>query len=69
MGGYWSASQAGHDFWLTRNGHGTGFWDHYLEFSDDDREQVRTIGKLLTDASHKFGQCDLYAGDDGKIYI
>jgi len=20
-------SQAGHDFWLTRNGHGTGFWD------------------------------------------
>ena len=19
--------QAGHDFWLTRNGHGTGFWD------------------------------------------
>lgn len=29
--------QAGHDFWLTRNGHGTGFWDrtevygHYSE--------------------------------------
>lgn len=23
--------QAGHDFWLTRNGHGTGFWDR-----DDD---------------------------------
>lgn len=21
------AEQAGHDFWLTRNGHGTGFWD------------------------------------------
>ncbi len=20
-------AQAGHDFWLTRNGHGTGFWD------------------------------------------
>ena len=20
--------QAGRDFWLTRNGHGTGFWDH-----------------------------------------
>ena len=20
-------SQVGHDFWLTRNGHGTGFWD------------------------------------------
>ena len=23
----WTADQAGHDFWLTRNGHGTGFWD------------------------------------------
>ena len=22
-----SISQAGHDFWLSRNGHGTGFWD------------------------------------------
>jgi hypothetical protein len=21
-------SQAGHDFWLTRNGHGAGFWSH-----------------------------------------
>jgi hypothetical protein len=21
-------TQAGHDFWLTRNGHGTGFWDN-----------------------------------------
>src|SRR5208337_2249077 len=20
-------AQAGHDFWLTRNGHGAGFWD------------------------------------------
>lgn len=31
--------QAGHDFWLTRNGHGAGFWDrediygnYYAEF-------------------------------------
>lgn len=23
----YDAAQAGHDFWLTRNGHGTGFWD------------------------------------------
>jgi hypothetical protein len=22
-----SPEQAGHDFWLTRNGHGAGFWD------------------------------------------
>ena len=23
----WEYSQAGHDFWLTRNHHGVGFWD------------------------------------------
>ena len=23
-------SSAGHDFWLTRNGHGTGFWDRSM---------------------------------------
>lgn len=22
-----NVEQAGHDFWFTRNGHGTGFWD------------------------------------------
>jgi hypothetical protein len=28
--GYWSDEQLGHDLWLTRNGHGTGFWDRGL---------------------------------------
>lgn len=49
---------AGHDFWLTRNGHGTGFWD-------------RGLGKLgdeLTAQAKAFGSVDLYIGDDGKIY-
>jgi len=26
--------QAGHDFWLTRNGHGTGFWDRPEIYGD-----------------------------------
>jgi len=51
--------QAGHDFWLTRNGHGAGFWDG--DWRDD-------LGKILTDRSEAFGQIDLYIGDDGKIY-
>lgn len=51
--------QAGHDFWLTRNHHGAGFWDRGLG----------EIGKALTDASHAYGDCDLYLGDDGKIYV
>lgn len=50
---------AGHDFWLTRNGHGAGFWDG---------DWVDPIGDYLTQASKSFGEYDLYLGDDGKIY-
>lgn len=52
-------SQAGHDFWLTRNSHGTGFWD-------------RGLGKLggrLSDAAKVYGSSELYVGDDHKLYI
>lgn len=52
-------SRAGHDFWLTRNGHGAGFWDG--DWPED-------AGKTLTAASKAFGQVDLYIGDDGQIY-
>ena len=52
-------SRAGHDFWLTRNGHGAGFWD-----GDWDDE----IGKKLTKASETYGEFTLYVGNDGKIY-
>ncbi len=48
----------GHDFWLTRNHHGVGFWDRGLG----------DVGDRLTEASHKLGETDLYVGDDGKIY-
>lgn len=51
--------QAGHDFWLTRNGHGAGFWDRGLG----------EIGEQLTTAAQEIGQCDPYIGDDGKIYF
>lgn len=50
---------AGHDFWLTRCGHGAGFWD------GDYPEPQAT---RLTEASKAFGNVDLYVGDDGVIY-
>ena len=53
------ASQAGHDFWLTRNGHGAGFWDG---------DYPEAIGEILTDASHGYGSFDLYVGDDNMVY-
>lgn len=48
---------AGHDFWLTRNHHGAGFWDGDWEDGD-----------ALTEAAHAFGSVDLYVSDDGKVY-
>jgi hypothetical protein len=51
--------RAGNDFWYTRNGHGTGFWDRDLG----------DIGKRLTEMSKPYSSCDLYRGDDQLIYI
>lgn len=51
-------TQIGHDFWLTRNGHGAGFWDRGLG----------AIGEQLTQACKAFPEVNLYIGDDGKIY-
>ena len=51
--------RAGHDFWLTRNLHGCGFWDRDLG----------EVGDQLTLAAHCFGECDAYAGDDSALYF
>ena len=53
-----TGSDGGFDFWLTRNGHGAGFWDRGLG----------EIGDILTAVAHSFGSFDLYVGDDGHIY-
>jgi len=50
----------GHDFWLTRNGHGAGFWDG--DYPDD-------IGDKLTEIADKFRELHIYVGDDGKLYF
>lgn len=55
-----SGESAGHDFWLTRNGHGAGFWD---------RGYPETFGAELTKIAHSFGSCDVYIGDDGKLHL
>lgn len=52
-----NAEAAGHNFWLTRNGHGAGFWD--LGLPDG-------LGERLTKASKAFGECTLYV-DGGEV--
>ncbi len=51
--------QIGHDLWLTRNGHGAGFWDRGLG----------EIGDKLADIAKGMGSKYAYVGDDGLIYI
>lgn len=50
--------QAGHDFWLSRNGHGSGFFDSIWP---------EEIGDKLQDAAQIYGEFNLYLGDNGKI--
>jgi hypothetical protein len=47
-------SRAGHNFWLSRNGHGAGFFD-------DDQDE-------LQEAAKSYGEFTLYVGDDGQIH-
>ena len=57
--GRWTIEeQAGHDFWLTRNRHGAGFWNG----------DWFNVSGSLTQLAQTFGEADLYVGDDGRIY-
>jgi len=49
--------QGGHDFWLTRNGHGAGFWDR----------GAGDVGDRLTVAAHAWGECHPYVTVAGKV--
>lgn len=51
-------AHAGHDFWLTRNGHGAGFWARGLG----------TVGDTLSDACRR-SEVYVYLGDDGLVYL
>ena len=53
-----SFEQWGHDFFLTKCGHGTGFWDR----------GTGDVGERLTTAAKVYGETELYVGDDGLIY-
>ena len=52
-------SSQGHDFWLTRNGHGTGFWDR----------ELNDVGDELTKICKQFGEINLMTGDLSKATL
>lgn len=51
--------QNGHDFALTRNRSGVGFWDRGYE---------KEIGDALTTSSHQFGEFSLYLSNENMIW-
>ncbi len=50
----------GHNFWLTRNAHGAGFWDG---------DYPESISDVLTSTAKMFGERSIYLGDDGILYM
>lgn len=60
----WGDEQFGRDFWYTRNGHGTGFWDRegeLVEFGD--------AGDRLNTLCDEFPECYVCECGDGQIGI
>lgn len=51
-------ANAGHDFWLTRNGHGAGFW----------ARGMGEVGDRLTEMSKPYGEAYIYH-HDGRLYF
>ncbi len=50
-------AQSGHDFWLTRNGHGAGFWDR----------GYGPVGDRLSAAARVYGSIDVIPDGDRLV--
>ena len=54
----YTPERAGHDYWLTRNGHGTGFWDR-------DELDADGLGDRLSDAA-RYSEVNLWFDPDTR---
>lgn len=54
-------SRAGHNFWLNRNGHGSGFWDEYSQTECADYEKEQAIAMGSRDFSKRNALCQTCA--------
>lgn len=57
----YDAGQVGHDLWLTRNGHGTGFWDNGRGYDRADAVTLTAMAELM-------GSVYLFQGQDGITF-
>lgn len=56
-----AAERAGHDYFLTRNGHGAGFWDRD-ELSETDQQRLTNLSKAA-------GELDIMTDDEGRLTV
>lgn len=52
-------SQLGHDFWLSRNGHGAGFFDHSLGGSEQELQKI----------ARAFSERYVFESEAGNVFI
>lgn len=52
--------EVAHDFWLTRNGHGVGYWDG---------DYGGGLGRVLSDGCRAWGPIHVYHDDNGRLYF
>jgi len=52
-----------YDFWLTRQGHGAGFWD------GDYKDDTDNVGDALSEVAAEFGECYVVVGEGGQLHI
>lgn len=79
--GYSRSERFGHDFWLTRNRHGAGFWDRtglaeplpsiypVRDGFDASPRPDESLGDWLTRLCEPFGECYAYLGDDNVSHL
>jgi len=57
---YGNAAQAGHDFWLSRNGHGAGFFDRGEVYGEANADALQEHARVC-------GEVYLYVTDAGEV--
>lgn len=64
-----TAERFGHDFALTRNGHGAGFWDRDELEADDLGDKLSALCGWTGGTRTRFTENNLYLADDGLAYF
>jgi len=60
--GNFDSSDVGHDFWLSRNGYGAGFFDSPEKYGEE-------LAEIYQDLARAAGERHAIVGGGGKIYV